>query len=477
VTLVAPTRTDPVAGSASRFLGGPLGRWAVAGGSPGRALQIVLLVGTVTFVLGALRTIPCARAGWPEPQRMMWLCYSDIPVLYRTRGLWDGSLPYLSTSGNHPFEYPVLTGLFAWLAQLGVGPNQAQLYYWVTVAMLLACFLVALAATAMTVRHRVWDGLLLALAPSVIFASTINWDWFAIALTSLALLAWSRSRPLLAGVLLGLAIAAKFYPVLILGPLALLCFRRRRMPAFWQTAGAAAAAWLVVNLPFAVLAPEGWSYFFTFSQERGQDFGSLWLALGILGVGVSPVALNAAATVSLLALCAGIAVLILTAPRPPRIAQVAFLVVAAFLVTNKVYSPQFVLWLLPLAVLARPRWRDFLIWQAGELVYFVAVWWYIVEMQPDSKGLEPRAYAVTILIHIACTGWLAAMVVRDALRPGGDPVRSDPVWSGQSAVEVAAFDDPGGGVLDGAPDRMRPAADVAGGGGTRAAARVEVATG
>ena len=50
----------------------------------------------------------------------------------------------------------------------------------------------------------------------------------------------------------------------------------------------------------------------------------------------------------------------------------AFLVVAAFLMTNKVYSPQYVLWLLPLMILARPKWRDWLIFTAGELIYFVA---------------------------------------------------------------------------------------------------------
>jgi uncharacterized membrane protein len=55
----------------------------------------------------------------------------------------------------------------------------------------------------------------------------------------------------------------------------------------------------------------------------------------------------------------------------------AFLVVAAFLMTNKVYSPQYVLWLLPLMILARPKWRDWLIFTAGELIYFVAIWWHL----------------------------------------------------------------------------------------------------
>ena len=67
----------------------------------------------------------------------------------------------------------------------------------------------------------------------------------------------------------------------------------------------------------------------------------------------------------------------LAAPRRPRLAQVLFLIVAAFVLTNKVYSPQYSLWLVPLAAMARPRWRDFLIWQVGEVVYFAAIWWFL----------------------------------------------------------------------------------------------------
>ena len=445
---VAPTLTDPVAANASQVLGGPLGRWARSG-SPARALQVVLAGGALTFGLGALRTLPCALDGWSVPGRYEALCYSDIPILYTLRGIADGGLPYLD-NGTQPLEYPVLTGLFTWFAGLFVAPDNAAGYYWVSVLLLLACFLVALAATAMTVSFRVWDGLLLALAPSVFLASCINWDWLAVGLTAVALLAWARERPVIAGVFLGLAIAAKFYPLLLLGPLALLCWRRRRMVAFARAAAAAALAWLVVNLPFALASPDGWSYFFRFSSERGQDFGSVWLALSILGWQVDPDALNLVAAAALGIACLGIAALILAPRRPPRLAQVAFLVVAAFLVTNKVYSPQFVLWLLPLAVLARPRWRDFLIWQAAEVVYFVAIWWYLVELTPDVEGLAERQYAWAILIHIAGTVYLAAVVIRDILRPDADPVRADPV---DAASPPTGFDDPGGGVLDGAPDR------------------------
>jgi uncharacterized membrane protein len=181
-----------------------------------------------------------------------------------------------------------------------------------------------------------------------------------------------------------------------------------------------------VNLPFMTLNFDGWSRFYTFSRERGEDFGSIWLAATTAGFGVAPERLNIIATGLFAVACVGIAVLAWRAPAPPRLAQLMFLVVAAFLLTNKVYSPQFVIWLIPLAALARPRWRDFLIWQAGEAVYFVAVWLYLAGLEGDgARGLSREGYAVAILVHVAVTLWLAAVVARDALNPDADPVRHD----------------------------------------------------
>ena len=57
----------------------------------------------------------------------------------------------------------------------------------------------------------------------------------------------------------------------------------------------------------------------------------------------------------------------LAAPRRPRLPQLCFLVLAAFLITNKVWSPQYVVWLVPLAVLARPRLWPYVLWQLAEI--------------------------------------------------------------------------------------------------------------
>jgi uncharacterized membrane protein len=278
----------------------------------------------------------------------------------------------------------------------------------------------------------------------MILASTVNWDLWAVAATALALLAWSRRYPVLAGLLLGLGASFKFYPVLILGPLLLLCLRAGRLRYWFLTLGGAVLMWLAANVPIMLARFDGWVHFYRFSSERGADFGSPWLVLrDAFDINPPVDQINLWATGVLGVLCAGIGLLILAAPRRPRLHQVVFLTVVAFVVTNKVYSPQFVVWLIPLAVLARPRWRDFLWWQAAEVVYFFAVWWYIIWLATPERGLPETYYWAAITVHVVATLAFAGLVVRDILRPEHDPVRSS-----------LGEDDPGGGVLNDAPDRF-----------------------
>jgi uncharacterized membrane protein len=343
------------------------------------------------------------------------------------RGLADGAIPYISDlPADQVLEYPALTGVFVYLAARLTPAGNTDWFFDVNVILLLICWLVAVIATALAQRSRPWDAAMVALAPGIILAGTINWDLLPVALVAVSIALWAHDRPTWAGVFLGLGIAAKFYPLLLLGPMFLLCWRARAWGAFARYLLGAIVAWLAVNVPFMLANFEGWSRFYAFSRERGEDFGSIWLALTTAGRQVPPDQLNTIATGLLLLASVGIALLVWRAPQAPRVAQVLFLVVAAFLLTNKVYSPQYVIWLIPLAVLARPRWRDLLIWQTAEAVYFVAVWLYLAGLDgDDAKGLSREAYAVAIVIHIAATVWFSGMVVRDILRPANDPVRND----------------------------------------------------
>jgi len=453
---VRPTDDDPLAASGSELIGGPAGRRARAGGHRWwNPLRVMVLVLVGVFALGMVQKAPCYSGGWSKPGDAQYIhaCYSDIPHLYTQRGFATDVVPYFdripdgvsSAPGIHYLEYPVLTGLFmevaSWVTpNTGAMEHRRQVYWMVNSAMLLVCAVVLVVCVARTNRRRPWDGLLIALSPSLALAATINWDLFAVTLAAAGMLMWARSRPVAAGVLIGLAAAAKLYPVLLLGALFLLCLRAGRMRAFGAALGGAVCAWLAVNLPVIAFAPHGWAQFYTFSRTRPTDYGSLWLIVQERS-GSALTGVTAYATALMLLLCGAIAALALYARRRPRFGQLAFLLVAALLFSNKVYSPQYVLWLLPLAVLARPRWRDLLIWQGAEVLYFLGIWMRLAYVSGTKHhGLTPDAYHLAIGVHLLGIAYLAAMVVRDILRPQHDVLRQD------------GEDDPAGGVLDGAED-------------------------
>jgi len=423
----------------------------LAGSVLAGSVAALIVAGLLGGALGFGAKAACRAGAWNiGVEQFQAHCYTDIYPLYFAEGLSAGQVPYL----QHPVEYPVVMGAamqaVAWVVRPIADPSvRGREFYDVTVA-LLALFLVAgvLATAYCAGRTRRWTALLVALSPALILDAFINWDLIAMGLMMLALAAWAARRQWLAGVLLGLAVATKFYPVFCLGPLFLLCLRAGRMRAFWVTAGSAAAAWLAVNLPVALAAPRGWATFYTFNAGRGADWGAIWYFFEtehwpVVG-GLSPHALNAVSLGVLAVACAAIAALALAAPRRPRLPQLIFLTVAAFVLTNKVWSPQYVVWLVPLAVLARPRLIAYALWQLAEIGYFYAIWGYLVTVVAGSQtagAVSTGPYFAALIARFVTVLLLCALVVRDILRPDRDVVRAD------------GADDPAGGVLSDAPDR------------------------
>ncbi len=504
---VLPSHEDPVVRATSTLIGGPVGAHARLGGRRWWTVWRVLVALTViTCTLGWAQKAQCRDTrNWSHAggtYQYTRLCYSDVVALYGDERLSEHATPYV----DHPVEYPVLIGAVMAIgadvaharptSRLVGTPDgqqydenqQAATFYDVTVLLMALATLVLVICTGLTSgRRRVWDAALVALAPTIVIHLGTNWDMLSVALASAGLLAWGRRRPWLAGALLGLAVASKAYPLLFLFPIGLLCLRTGRLRDFGRVAagtlGSAAAVCAAVwpfspafatdkvDGTFAQLGPSAWQVlrhgggvgdvlaalaphhdggtnglvrFVTLNRTRPADFDSLWYALGDqLGHPISGHRLTLGVVGAFLVVAGGVAALALLAPRRPRLPQLLFLTVVGFLLVNKVFSPQYTLWLLPLAVLARPRWRAFLAWQATELVLLVARYAYFINMSPDrvSKSGAPYGwFEATIVVRDGALLALCALVVVDVLRPGGDVVRA------------GGGDDPAGGVLDGAPD-------------------------
>jgi uncharacterized membrane protein len=441
-----PSRDDPVVRVASNAIGGPWGEHGALGlrrfWTP---LRVLLALTTLTLAFAWLQKSPCQDGAWTEGRQYTHFCYSDVIPLFFTEKLNEGAVPYV----DHPVEYPVLTGAFmgaaAWVADKLPTENAVQTYYNVTALMLAVCMLVVTWSTFLLAGRRRWDAAIVALSPLLIVHAFTNWDLFAVALAGAAMVAWQDRRAGLAGVLLGLGTAAKLYPALFFLPLLVLCWRSRQLPAFGRAAVGGVLAWAAVNVPIALAYKDSWLRFLELNRERAADFDSLWYGFAQVLGGDNPAPkVNGVAAAAVLLGLAAVAALGLLAPRRPRLPQLLFLAVAVFLLANKVWSPQYSLWLLPLAVLARPSWRMLLAWQVTEcLVWFPRLLWFL---GTGSKGIDYDWFFGAVLLRDAAVLALCAVVVRDVLVPEEDPVR-EPDATG------AASDDPAGGVLDGAPDR------------------------
>jgi uncharacterized membrane protein len=425
---------------------------AVACGST----AVLAVASVLGMVLAFAEKYPCRSGAWNSyAAQFQDACYTDIYPLYYNEGLAAGKVPY----SGHPVEYPVLIGgamqAAAWLVR-NVNPViRGREFFDVTVVLLAICAVAGVLATARAAGPGARaQALMVALSPALILSAFVNWDLMALALTALGIAAWAGRRGVWAGVFLGLGVAAKFYPLVVFGPLLLLCLRGGQLRAFGKTLAAAVVAWLAVDLPVMIIAPSGWSYFYAFSKDRGADWGSIWYLFEHYNVPVlgnaQLSALNLMSAAFLILACAAIAVLGLAAPRRPRLPQLCFLVLAAFLMTNKVWSPQYVIWLVPLAVLARPRLWPYVLWQLAEVAYFLGIWGFLIFVYTSAGnpvtgygGISTGWYFAVLLARFLAVALLAAYVVRDILQPERDVVRA------------AGEDDPAGGVLDHAEDRFR----------------------
>jgi len=486
-----PSRTDTLGAALSDVVGGPVGRHALIGRTRVfTPLRVMFMMALVVLALGWSTKAPCLQtvgngppdkrvANWQNQRAYYELCYSDTVPLYGAELLSQGRFPYKSSwietdSSGRPqtrydgrpavryMEYPVLTGVYQYISMalaktytavarmlsLPIIAEVVMFFDFAAVGLALA-WLATVWASSWLSGRRVWDAALVAASPVLVFQIFTNFDALATALAVGGLLAWARRRPVLAGILIGLGVSAKLYPALLLLPLVVLAIRTDRMSDAARTVVAAVGTWFLVNLPVMVLYPRGWSEFFRLNSRRGDDMDSLYNVVKSLtgwdgfdpGLGFwePPVVLNAVVAVLFLLCCAAIAYIALTAPQRPRVAQLAFLTVAAFLLVNKVWSPQFSLWLVPLAVLALPHRRILLAWMTIDMLVWVPRMFYLYG--EGNKGLPEQWFTGTVLVRDLAVVGLMVLVIRQIYRPALDLVR-----------DGGRVDDPAGGVFDGAPD-------------------------
>jgi uncharacterized membrane protein len=372
----------------------------------------------VTCLSGWLFKAHCTPGGWTDAEQYTTGCYSDAVPFWSGRGVDRGQIPYLQAR----MEYPVLTGAQIWLegaitrSLFGTAANEATFLSIVTaVNALFAALIFSMFHRAGMDRTRLW---LWAAAPPLVLYLGHNWDLGAAMLAVAAMLAARRGQLVLAAALAALGAACKLFPVLLLPLIGLAALAapgrdlRSRLGDAATCTLVAIGAWASVNLPVAVMAPENWSEFYRVSQQRSGTAASMWEILSVKGWWVTSVATRN--LYAALAFVAGAAAIVgIGWQRHRAHLWVLFTpVLAWFMLTNKVYSPQFDLWIYPVLVMTAPRLRPLALFVIGDIAAYFAEFWWFAGMEHAWPSATPEHIFIAAAIRGAAMLWLIADAVR-----------------------------------------------------------------
>lgn len=330
----------------------------------------LLLVFALVHFLIFLWFVPTAPAGQPG-------CY--IFFEYASRVIY-GELPYR----DFFFEYPPLSLLVLLPPRLFAGDLLSYLQAFVWEMLLVDLLgLVVLAAFARSLGHSVWGTLviytliLLALGPLV----GGRYDLLPAVLVLLALYAFHRRWNNFSWAALALATMTKLYP-LVLAPLfAFPLLQGREYPRLIRGVLVFLFALGLIAAPCLWLSPDGFWHSFKYHLERGLQVESTYASFLLVGHTfgstsprlsfnhgawhLSSTLADALARLSPIFMGLALLVVYLLCWRKGRatteegeMVNYALLAVLAFMLTSKVLSPQFLIWLSPLVPLVRGRWRQ-----------------------------------------------------------------------------------------------------------------------
>ena len=346
------------------------GRAGFAGASEFDGLAVAATLVAVTLFL----------VGWGVLHRGF---FADRPIVdtptYERYGaaMNDGQVPYRDFAVEYP---PGALPVFA-IPALGDPSSETfrvrfealMAFFGQAMIVALAVALVALGAS----RRWLLAGLAFAALAPVLLGPVVlsRFDLWPAALTAAALCALVTGRFRLGHVALGLAVAAKLYPV-VLAPLSVAyVWKREGRREALVCAGLMLAVVAVVFAPFVAVAPGGvweslWNQVSRPLQIESLGAGVLLVAHHVFGTGVtmetSHGSQNLAGTapevlamlLTVLQAAALLATWILFARGPAtreRLLYASAAALVAFIALGKVLSPQFLIWLIPVIPLVAGR--------------------------------------------------------------------------------------------------------------------------
>jgi hypothetical protein len=369
----------------------------------------------IRVVAAVVVTVACWSIAHHTSDQRYWITDTGVYQKYGD-AIAKGSVPYRDFELEYP---PAALPVFA-LPSIGHEGDRPAYDRWFDREMAF-CWCLVTVGVALLSRGPV--PIALVAATPVLLGPVIlsRFDAWPAALALLALAAFVRRRLTIAAVLLGVAIAAKLWPAVIL-PLAVIQLGRRRGAAF---AGGVVAVVATIFLPFAVIAPGGVWHSLHRQAVRPLQIESLSSAVLIavhymfgLRVGIestfgsqnilSPAAHPAALATTVLLLLA----LIFVWWRARDLVVGAAAAVTAFVAFGKVFSPQFMVWIAPFAAVV-PDVATWILLVAALLLtqtWFPRHYWRLSRGLYERESLEVLVRDLVVVALFVVTAWRSRMV-------------------------------------------------------------------
>lgn len=361
-------------------------------------------------------------------------CYSDVLVFWTVRDLEVDAYPYRDP-GDWPaglegerlspppdvVEYPPLTGIGMWVVALATSTLPG--FFALTAATLAVATLLGFELLRRLVdRERLprWRLLGFALSPGLVAVGMQNWDLWLLPFVLGGLLAATSERRHLAAALFAVGASLKWWPailvlLLLVGPWA----RTRSVTTRLAPAATAAGTWVAIQLPFWLHNARAWFAVLEFHLSRSPNLDSFFGAVeeltrrtldpALADLVAGPV--SSVATLSVLLAGVGAVVAAVERRRLSPLAGAASMVVV-FLLTSKVFSPQYIVWLVPLLVATRVRWTPVLAVEGLNLLV-----WFTRALHIGGANQMPAmlwASQLFAVLRSAALVWvLVDLVVRD----------------------------------------------------------------
>lgn len=399
-----------------------------SGSSKSLSLTLTIVLVGALLLLAAGSKVPCIGLPTDSDRIVTHQCFTEVSTFYGGRGLAQQFTPfYGQNEGALPIEYPVGAALvmesaaLATHAMSGIDASEyerrdrlsaealmgdPQVERESTIFLTLVYLITGLVGglglvlTLQLVSARAAVIRLLLVSPVLIFSSFVNIDLLVLGSIGVALWAWARARPVLLGVAIGLGAAAKLVPALLLiGVVGYALARpwdRRRWREALMATSVAALSFVAINAPAALLNPDRWAAFWTFSSDRVAYFGSSWMALRMVRGEELPVS-----AMNLIAGLTWVAAALLGLFLASRVGRFHAMIlgalpaIVAFIDLNKVVSPQFSIWLVPFLIASSIPLALVATYTLAHAFHYLETWLYIKGITTPPQGID-KAYLAAI---------------------------------------------------------------------------------